>query len=165
MVYRKYVFMNFSLLKERSPDAIVTGMVRYNLYSSLSLNKSNQVQKVLLHLKHLKKLRFVHLVLSFLILKKIILRFSFLDLCLSCILLSSQQHISSLLWNSEYTYWLAGKKFKINSNNRLFFKTSSHFSQHIIKNYIECLLIIIDLQKNLHPMTHLHSYFFLLFFF
>lgn len=33
MLDRKYVFINFNLLKERSPDATVTGMVSYNLYA------------------------------------------------------------------------------------------------------------------------------------
>jgi len=58
MVDRKYVLVSFNLLKERSPEATVTGMVRNNLYAVIKFGQVESSSYFLIAFKIFKAVAF-----------------------------------------------------------------------------------------------------------
>lgn len=55
---RKYVLVNFCLLKQRSPEAMVTGMVRNNLYAVIKFGQVESSSYFLIAFKIFKAVAF-----------------------------------------------------------------------------------------------------------
>jgi len=58
MVDHKYILVNFNLLKERSPEATVTGMVRNNLYTIIKFGQVESSSYFLIAFKIFKAVAF-----------------------------------------------------------------------------------------------------------
>jgi hypothetical protein len=58
MVNCKYVLVNFNFLKERSPEATVTGMVRNNLYAVINFGQVESNSYFLIAFKIFKAVAF-----------------------------------------------------------------------------------------------------------